>query len=193
MHISARRGRIAAWIALPLAVVASGTVIGTASYAAFSATTDNAGNTWRTGALALVDDDMGAALFDVDELVPGDSGSNVITVTATTSKNATVHLYTADDQDLDGLGEHLTMTVERGSLTTAGDDASFTPDRTVYEGDLAGLSASDSFADGVDDWKPSAGTDTASYRFSYRLSMDAPNSVQDSLASTTFVWESQTD
>ena len=44
MHITSRHGRTAAWIAFPLAVVASGALIATASYAAFSDTTDNAGN-----------------------------------------------------------------------------------------------------------------------------------------------------
>lgn len=193
MHISARRGRIAAWIAVPLAVVASGAVIGTASYAAFSATTDNAGNTWRAGALQLTDDDKGAALFDVADLMPGDTGSKVITVTATSSKAASVHLYTDDDQDADGLGDHLTMQVERGALSTPGDESSFTPTKTVYTGDLAGLLAADSFADGVDDWQPAAGTQAASYRFSYTLATDAPNTVQGALAGTTFVWESQSN
>jgi hypothetical protein len=92
MHISSRHGRTAAWIAFPLAVVASGALIATASYAAFSASTDNAGNSWRTGAVALTDNDQGTALFDEDDLVPGSTGSNCITVTATTTNPTTVKL-----------------------------------------------------------------------------------------------------
>jgi hypothetical protein len=57
MHTTSRHGRTAAWIAFPLAVVASGALIATASYAAFSSSTDNAANSWRTGAVSLTDDD----------------------------------------------------------------------------------------------------------------------------------------
>ncbi len=193
MHITSRRGRTAAWIAFPLAVVASGALIATASYAAFSDITDNAANAWRTGAVALTDDDQGVALFDTDTLVPGEGGSNCITVTANTTDATTVKLYTADQTDDDALAQHLDMTVERGSLGTAGDCGTFTASSTVHDGSLAGLMALDSFGTGVDAWKPAVGTSSTTYRFTYDLAADAPNTVQQSEAGTTFVWEAQTD
>lgn len=193
MHISARHSRTAAWIALPLAVVASAAVIATASYAAFSDTTDNASNAWRTGTVTLTDDDQGAALFDVDDLVPGSTGSNCITVTSTTSNPSEVRLYTAAQSDEDAIGQHLQMTVERGTLATAGDCTTFTGASTVHDGTLAGLLAAGSFGDGVDDWKPATGTSSTTYRFSYALDADTPNTAQDSEVGTTFVWEAQTD
>lgn len=193
MHLTARHGRTAAWIALPLAVVASAAVIATASYAAFSDTTDNAGNAWRTGAVSLTDDDQGEALFDTDTLVPGEGGSNCITVTADTTDASTVKLYTADQTDDDTLAQYLGMTVERGDLATAGDCSTFTATSTVHDGTLAGLMALDSFGTGVDDWKPAVGTSSATYRFTYDLDASTPNTAQQSEVATTFVWEAQTD
>ena len=193
MHITSRHGRTAAWIAFPLAVVASGALIATASYAAFSSSTDNAANSWRTGAVSLSDDDQGVALFDVEDLVPGSAGSNCITVTANTTNASTVKLYAADGTDADSLAEHVGLTVERGSLGTPGDCSTFSTTTTVHDGTLAGLMASESFGTGVDAWKPTMGTASTTYRFSYDLSEGAPNTVQSSEAGTTFVWEAQTD
>lgn len=193
MHITSRHGRTAAWIAFPLAVVASGALIATASYAAFSSSTDNAANSWRTGAVSLTDDDQGVALFDVEDLVPGSAGSNCITVTANTTNASTVKLYAADGTDADSLAEHVGLTVERGSLGTPGDCSTFTTTTTVHDGTLAGLMASESFGTGVDAWQPATGTASTTYRVSYDLSEGAPNTVQSSEAGTTFVWEAQTD
>lgn len=193
MHITSRHGRTAAWIAFPLAVVASGALIATASYAAFSSSTDNAANSWRTGAVSLTDDDQGVALFDVEDLVPGSAGSNCITVTANTTNASTVKLYAADGTDADSLAEHVGLTVERGSLGTPGDCSTFTTTTTVHDGTLAGLMESESFGTGVDAWKPATGTASTTYRVSYDLSEAAPNTVQSSEAGTTFVWEAQTD
>ncbi|OII38571.1 hypothetical protein BIU98_12995 [Curtobacterium sp. MMLR14_010] len=192
MHITSRHGRTAAWIAFPLAVVASGALIATASYAAFSDTTENAGNNWRTGSVTLTDDDQDRALFDVGNLVPGSDGSNCITVTANTTNPTTVKLYTADQADEDTLAQHLNMTVERGSLGTAGDCDTFTPESTVHEGTLAGLLELDSYGEGLDDWAPTVGTASTTYRFVYDLDTETPNSAQSSAAGTTFVWEAQT-
>lgn len=193
MHITSRHGRAAAWIAFPLAVVASGALIATASYAAFSSSTDNAANSWRTGAVSLTDDDQGVAMFDVDDLVPGSAGSNCITVTANTTNASTVKLFTANAADDDALAEHLGLTVERGSLGTPDDCSTFTATTTVHDGTLAGLMESESFGTGVDAWKPATGTASTTYRVSYDLSEGAPNTVQSSEAGTSFVWEAQTD
>jgi hypothetical protein len=193
MHITSRHGRTAAWIAFPLAVVASGALIATASYAAFSSSTDNGVNNWRTGAVSLTDDDQGVAMFDEDDLVPGSAGSNCITVTANTTNASTVKLFTTDPADDDALAEHVGLTVERGSLGTPDDCSTFTTTTTVHDGTLAGLMASESFGTGVDAWKPTTGTASTTYRFSYDLSKGAPNTVQSSEAGTTFVWEAQTD
>ena len=78
-----RIARIAAWIAIPAALVASGIVVSTASYSAFSSTTVNPTSNWTAGTVALTDDDSNTALFTATNLKPGQTGSNCIAVTGT--------------------------------------------------------------------------------------------------------------
>jgi hypothetical protein len=192
MHLSARHTRLAAFAALPLAVVISGVVVGTSSYAAFSDTTENAGNSWATGKVSISDDDAGEALFDVAGLLPGDSGSNCITVEAETSAPSTVRLYTAASEDTAALASQLNLVVERG--TGNNDCSTFTAEGDpVLDGTLADLLPATSFAAGVGSWTADAGTTATTYRFSYELDADAPNTVQEAVATTTFVWEAQND
>ncbi len=191
MHITTARARAAAWIALPIAVVASGSIIATASYAAFSATTDNDGNTWTSGKVALTDDDQGKALFDVDGLLPGQSGENCLTVTANTSDGAAVKLYTSATSDPNNLGDHINVKVERGTLATENDCSSFTSSDTDFTGTLSALAAATSFGGGVGAWTPDAGEQSTVYRIHYEMPADTDNSAQDATASTTFVWEAQ--
>jgi hypothetical protein len=192
MHLSARSTRLAALAALPLAVVISGVVVGTSSYAAFSDTTENAGNSWATGKVAISDDDEGQALFEVAGLLPGDTGANCLTVTADTSAPSTVRLYTADSTDLDALGSSLVVAVERGDEGATCERFVSDPE-PLFGGTLADLAASTSFADGVGDWSVPAGTTDSLWRVTYHLADDATNAVQEAAASTTFVWEAQND
>jgi hypothetical protein len=191
MHLSAPRARAAAWIALPVAVVASGAIIASASYAAFSASTENAANSWASGKVTISDDDNGQALFDVNGLMPGQDGERCLTVTADTTTGADVKLLTANTTDQDGLGDAISMVVERGSLTTPGDCDSFTGSETVFTGSLSALTAATSFANGFGSWSPAPGQESTVYRIHYEMPLTADNSVQDASASTTFVWEAQ--
>ncbi len=70
-RVSPRAARLAAWIAVPAALVASGVVVSTASYSAFSATTTNPTSNWTAGTVALSDDDANTALFTAANLKPG--------------------------------------------------------------------------------------------------------------------------
>ncbi|MCM3520464.1 CalY family protein [Curtobacterium sp. P97] len=189
MHLSTRSSRRSALVAVPLALVASAAVISGASYAAFSASTDNSGNNWRTGTVALDDDHQGTALFDVSDLVPGDTGEQCITVTATTTKPALVRFYGADVVN-DGAADHLDLIVERGTATGA-DCQGFNAQDGVFADTLSALEASTSFADGYGSWTPTTGTEATVYRITYTLGEDTPNSAQDTSASATFVWEAQ--
>jgi hypothetical protein len=191
MHLSARTTRRAGYAALPLAVLLSGVVVATTSYAAFSDTTENAGNAWSSGKVAIGDDDKGDALFDIPGLVPGDTGDGCITVTADTNVPSAVKLYTKETQDDRRLGSYLGMKIEHG--TVSGDCDTFVPDgQPDFDGTLAELAAKASFADGLGGWTTTGGSsEDVTYRISYELAPTAPNDVQDAAASTTFVWEAQ--
>ena len=56
-----RQRRMLKAAAVPAALMASALVVWQGSYAAFSATTSNAGNNWATGGVSLTDDDAGSA------------------------------------------------------------------------------------------------------------------------------------
>ncbi|MFJ4036496.1 hypothetical protein ACIPVB_00305 [Microbacterium sp. NPDC090007] len=187
-----RSSRIATAIALPAAVVAAGLIVSTSSYAAFSSTTSNEGNTWTAGSVQLGDDDAERALFSVPDAKPGDGGSNCIAVTSTGSLASEVRLYAAPG-GADGLSEHLSLIVEQGTGGGYGTCDGFTAQTMVFDGRLSAFtSAHSSFADGAATWSPSgSGSETRTFRITWQLADDAPNSAQGATAATSFVWEAQ--
>jgi hypothetical protein len=70
-------------IAVATGVAASGTLVWSASNAAFTAQTANPSNTWTTAAIGLTDDDSSTAMFTLTNLVPGATDYRCITVTYT--------------------------------------------------------------------------------------------------------------
>ncbi|KQS22553.1 hypothetical protein [Frigoribacterium sp. Leaf186] len=193
MHLSARSTRRAGYAALPLAVLLSGVVVATTSYAAFSDRTENAGNNWSAGKVAISDNDADQALFKASGLMPGDADDNCITVTADTSGPSTVKLYTENTQDADQLGASLHMKIERGALTGA-DCSTFQADGAAdFDGTLAALASNSSYATGLGGWVADGAAQSTTYRISYELDPNADNKVQEASASTTFVWEAQSN
>ncbi|MEX0152962.1 TasA family protein [Microbacterium sp. LMI1-1-1.1] len=191
---SRRSSRLATWIAVPAALVAAGIVVSSSSYAAFSDTTSNDGNSWRAGTVQLDDDDAGQALFTVPNAKPGDGGTTCITVTSTGSLASDVRLYAVDATGSNALPDHLALAVEVGTGGGSGSCDGFQPEGdAVFRGTVAQFtSAHTSFADGAPSWNPTgAPPESRTYRFSWQLDADAPNSVQGGTASTTFVWEAQ--
>jgi hypothetical protein len=191
--LSARQRRIARWSVVPLAVVTSGILVSTASYAAFTASTENAANAWRAGSITLADDDSGSALFDASDLQPGSTDEQCITVTAGGSLPATVALHAEDAAATKDLDDHLQLVVESGTGGSAGSCVGFTREAEAFSGTLAGFVAlhGDS-ASGVGSWTTPGGSATKTYRIGYTLAADAPDSTQGGTAGVSFVWEAQT-
>jgi hypothetical protein len=90
---SIRAAKTASVIAAPLAILAAAGLIWSASNAAFSATTRNSGNNWATGSVALTDDDAGSARFQVNNMLPGQTETKCIKVTADASAPGVVRNY----------------------------------------------------------------------------------------------------
>lgn len=195
-RVTPRAARLAAWIAIPAALVASGVVVSTASYSAFSATTVNPTSNWTAGSVALTDDDNNTALFTATGLKPGSTGTNCITVTSTGSLPSAVKLYSTNAATTNNLAANINLSVEQGTGGGFGSCSGFTPaatSGTLYSGTVAGFStASTNYANGVGTWTP---TGTASesrvYRFTYTVSSTAPNTVQGGTAALGFTWEAQ--
>lgn len=195
-RVTPRAARLAAWIAIPAALVASGVVVSTASYSAFSATTVNPTSNWTAGNVALTDDDNNTALFNATGLKPGSTGANCITVTSTGSLPSTVKLYGTNAATTNALASNINLTVEQGTGGGFGSCTGFTPAATsgnLYTGTVAGFgSASTTFATGVGTWAPTgSGSESRVYRFTYTVSSTAPNTVQGGTAALGFTWEAQ--
>lgn len=197
-RVTPRAARLAAWIAIPAALVASGAVVSTASYSAFSATTVNPTSNWTAGSVALADDDNNTALFTATGLKPGSTGANCITVTSTGSLASTVKLYATNAQTSSALASNTALVIEQGTgggfgscsgFTPAATNGTLTPANTTLASFASG---STSFANGLGSWAP---TGTASesrvYRITYTVSSTAPNTVQGTTASLGLTWEAQ--
>ena len=195
-RVTPRAARLAAWIAIPAALVASGVVVSTASYSAFSATTVNPTSNWTAGSVALTDDDNNTALFNATGLKPGSTGANCITVTSTGTLPSTVKLYGTNAATTNALASNINLTVEQGTGGGFGSCTGFTPAATsgnLYTGTVAGFgSASTNFATGLGTWAPTgSGSESRVYRFTYTVSSTAPNTVQGGTAALGFTWEAQ--
>lgn len=149
--------------------------------AAWVDTTRNDGNSWDTGAVSLVDDDSGVALFSATGLYPGAIVENSIVVTNDGTVDLNVRLYGANLSDLDTLAQYLNLKV--GTTAGAGD---------IFDGTLASFASTHtSFATGTAAVALSP-TDTHTYHFWVELDAATPDTHQSASASIDFVWEGQT-
>lgn len=194
-----RTGKVLA-AAVPLGMVASGVLVWQASYAAFSGSTSNSGNTFSAGTVSLTDNDSGTALFTASGLKPGSSDTKCIKVTYNGDIAANVKMYVKSG-DLSNttpgdLSPYLTFQVLEGT-STAADCSDFATTATDYN--AAGSSGTTqtlsdfantrtSFASGVGSFSAAPG-DTKTYKITYWLQND--NNAQSKNASAKFTWEAQ--
>jgi hypothetical protein len=190
---SRRSTRLGGLAAVVVGLLLSGLLIWTTSYAAYSATTQNAADTWSTCSVSLTDD-RGSALFTVDELWPGATGSRCITVISTGTVPGQVRLY---GKDLTGpalLTQNIHIDVTQGTAGTAVDCSDFTASSTpgVFSSTLAAYPTG--YSAGGSSWDL-AGTpsEQRTYRITYTVDPNTGNENQDMTASMTFVWEVQTN
>jgi len=182
-----RRTKPGIALLVPLALIASSAVVYQASNAAFTATTDNAGNSWQAGTVALSDNDSGAALFNVSNLAGGSTGSRCIQVSYTGSLASDVRLYATNVTGT--LGQYLDWSVDLGQGSNP-DCSDFNPSvGNIYTGTLGAFAtARTDWATGVPGWTP-GGTQDRSYRFTYTL--QDTNAAQGLSAGARLVWEAR--
>jgi hypothetical protein len=192
-----RTTRIAHWLAVPVAILLSGATIGTASYAAFSATTTSPTSNWAAGNVALSDDDAATALFTATNLEPGSTDARCIAVTSTGSLASEVRLYGTGAATTNDLSTHITLTVIQGTGGSfAGGCAGFTPlpsGASVYSGSLADFgTTATGYATGLGTWAPTGlAPETRVFQISYTLDAGAPDTTQSGTAALGFTWEAQ--
>jgi hypothetical protein len=198
---SARTRKIATFAAAPLAVLIAGGMVWQGSQAAFTASTRNAGSSWSTGNVVLTDDDLGAAAFTVENIVPGQTGQKCIVVTSQSNVPGEVRAYTQNLISAKGLENRIYFDLEQGTGGSFNDCAGFSPaSNTVPSLPISTLASVNSdFASGGAAWQ-TAGTpgETQSYRGTWRfdttgLSQDAINALQGARVGIDLVWELQSD
>lgn len=183
------RLQIAATLA-GLALV-SGLVFQTSS-AAFSDTTDNTGNSFTAGTVALSDDDASTALFALSLMKPGDSATKCIRVDYDGNLASTIKLYGAVGAGT--LGQYLNLTINSGTgPANDGNCASFVAGAQIFNGTVdsfatthaawgSGLTDANFVADDVND--------SRTYRVV--VSLQDNNSAQGlSATGVSFTWEAQ--
>jgi hypothetical protein len=176
-----------------LVVGVLGTVAGFGVFAAFTATTTNPGNQIDSGTVAISDNDLGVALYNVTNAKPGEATSKCIRVSYTGSLASSVKLYVSS-----GItnGTLYNLKVERGSGTTDFNACTgFTASSTAYNAALGSFGTN--YDAGVDGKAAGAAwnkDDTVDYRFTITLNDDTTPNAHTSVTSSgahTFTWEAR--
>jgi hypothetical protein len=203
---SSRTRRLVALAAGPIAVIAAAGMVWQGSYSAFSADTRNAGNNWSTGTVTLNNDGAGTAMFQVTNVIPGQTGSHCIQVTSTSTVPGTVKLYLINPVTSSaGLESHLRVTVQSGTgATFAGGCGSFvadsSPTQPIINGATNTLAAAttayNSYGTGAGSWVTTgAASESKSYKFVWsmdnNLTQTEVDALQGSHVGIDFEWEIQ--
>jgi spore coat-associated protein N len=152
-------------------LVASALVAG--SGATFTSTSANTTSAFTTGTLTQSNSKAGQAIFDLDNLKPGDTLNGTLTITNTGSLPAAFSLTETSSSNAFS-ADLLTLRITN---TTTG--------TTVYDGTFGGL---------VDGAQNELGTyaagDANTYQFTVTLDAAAGNSEQGKSATATYQWDS---
>lgn len=198
MGNTSRTSRIAVAAATPVAILAAATMIWQSSNAAFSGSTRNSGNNWSAGAVALTDDDAGAARFQAENLVPGQTESKCLKVTANASVPGTVKGYAVNPHpSVHGLENYIKVSIQAGTGGGYSSCDGFTSQETLLSGVTLGqLATVDSYDEGIGGWQVEAGTTTRTYRLTWTfdttgLTQNQVDQLQGDKTGIDMQWELQ--
>jgi hypothetical protein len=201
MRAPSSRARLIAAAAGPLAVLLAGGMIWQGSYAAFSADTRNSGNNWSTGTVTLTDDDLGSARFNVTDLVPNQTETKCIKVTAASSVAGTVKLYLLNAVTSGaGLENRIKLTVRSGAGGTFGSCTGFVSSATLINAETlaATTAAYASYETGAGSWVTTGNVAGESKTYELTFLFDTSGMTQAQLdalqgthAGVDFEWEIQ--
>lgn len=201
--------------AVAVGLVFSAAVVWQSTAAAFTASTDNPGNSWQTGSVVLADNDGAAALFEGpldSDLRPLSTRSRCIRVDYTGSLPASIRLYvTTPASGAVTLDPYLVMSIEQGQDVPSG--TTVAPDCTggftstsaptfVYNTAVASDPASDqtrtmtTLKAAAHDYSTGLSVGTAvvqgtSLTFKITYSVLDDNRAQNARSTAGFVWEAR--
>ncbi|HZI89993.1 MAG TPA: TasA family protein [Thermoleophilaceae bacterium] len=184
-----------------LTVMVVGSIVAFGTFSAFSSSTENPGNNFDAGTVAISDNDAGSALYNVTNRKPGQITEKCIKVTYNGTLASDVKLYNPDAVNANVADyTDLAITSGTGSASGCSDFAADASGSSVYSGELDDFqSAYNSYANGLVD-NPLAqikwdANDTVTYKFRVELQdNNAANSgTGTGYASGThkYVWEAR--
>jgi predicted ribosomally synthesized peptide with SipW-like signal peptide len=194
-HAGMNRTRKVLLTAIVIGVI--GLAAGVGTYAAFSSTTSNSGNSFSSGNVTITDNDSSAAMLSLSNAKPGDSSQSCITVTYSGSLSAAVKLY---GSITGSLPSYLTLTITQGTGTVSFGSSctNFTPDGSgsqIYNGTLANFSSTyTNFTNGLSLTNASGSTTWSQNNarvYKFVVSLNNDNNAQGLSGTATFTWEAQ--
>ena len=158
-----------------LTVMVVGSIVAFGTFSAFSSSTENPGNNFDAGTVAISDNDANSALYNVTNRKPGQSAEKCIKVTYAGTLASDVKIYNPDAVNASVADyTNLVITSGTGDASDCSDFAADVSGSGVYSGELDDFQSShNSYANGLVD-NPLAKTkwdanDTVTYKFSATL------------------------
>jgi hypothetical protein len=193
-----RRGRSLNSVAIQLSAFALtfiviAVLVVTSSRAAFVAQNDNTANQVTSASIALGDNDSGASMFNLSNLLPAAPEERCIDVTYTGSANPMPVLLYATAAPTGTLAPYLDLVVEIGTDATPafGDCTGFGASSTLYNGTLQGFwTAHGSYATGRATWDPAVTGEVRTFRFTVTVQNVA--AAANKTSTFGFSWETRT-
>ena len=166
-------------VLVPLATLLAAGAVAVGSGATFSSETNNTISSVTTGSLSHTNSKNNQAIFNLDNMKPGDTLNGTLTITNTGSLPASFSLTEVSSTNpfgKVGTSQDSNLSIAITNTTTGTE---------VYSGDFGGLV--DGSANALGD--VAAGAANA-YRFTVKLHADTPNTDQGKTASAVYKWSS---
>ncbi len=160
-------------VLVPLATLLAAGAVAVGSGATFTSTTENTISAVTSGTLQHTNSKDQSAIFNLENMKPGDVVDGTLTISNTGSLPASFSL--TETSSTNGFsGSNLTL-----------DIVNTTTNEPVYSGVFGGLE------DGIKkDLAAVAPGSSHNYRFTVKLDVDAPNTQQGKTASAAYQWDS---
>ena len=174
--------KLGAFAAVPTGLLLSGLLVVGASSAAFTAQTSTGEGDWAVGQIQLRHDATGSAPFSIQNIAPGQTGSETITVNFIGSLLSEIRMFASPIEGAT-LNTDLAHALQ---LTISADDT------VIFNDSLSVFGNTTEFADGLGNWQ--ANEDAArTFTIDWELPATASNNaLMGQTASVAFMWEAQT-
>lgn len=163
-------------ILLPLTTVLAAGAIAVGSGASFDSTTGNSISAVTSGTLTHSNSKADQAIFNLSNMKPGDVLNGTLTLTNTGSLPADFSLVEVSSSNTFGGTNGADLSLDIVDTTS---------NATVYTGAFGGLT--DGAKNALGTWAAGA---AHTFRFTVKLSADAPNTDQGQSAGATYQWQS---